>query len=227
MGAPDITERAREAGIDIIGIADHNDCENFPGIFEAAQGNPVVLPCMEAQSAEDIHVLCIFPDYSLLLEYKDWLWQRMMPIRNNPDKFGPQYVVDSENNVIKEEEIYLIQGAGYEVDQIVEKTHKMGGLAILAHVDRPAFAYPVVLGPMPQDYPADAFELSARLNHDQAQEWREKYPGRCFIRSSDSHWLSAMGRENCTKMTLEAPTFEEIKLALHGLEGRRISWPWG
>ncbi len=32
MGAPEIVERAREAGLDVIGIADHNTCENFPGI---------------------------------------------------------------------------------------------------------------------------------------------------------------------------------------------------
>ena len=25
----------------------------------------------------------------------------------------------------------------------------------------------------------------------------------------------------------EISTFDEIKMALHGLEGRRISWPWG
>ena len=55
MGAPEIVERAREAGLDIIGIADHNTCENYPGIAGAAQngarpGVPFVLPCIEAQS---------------------------------------------------------------------------------------------------------------------------------------------------------------------------------
>ena len=34
MGAPEIVEKAREAGLDIIGIADHNTCENYPGIAE-------------------------------------------------------------------------------------------------------------------------------------------------------------------------------------------------
>ena len=113
------------------------------------------------------------------------------------------------------------------MDQIVEKARALGGLAILAHVDRPAFSYTAALGPMPEDYPADAFELSRRLNSDEAAKWRERYPGRAFIRSSDSHTLDTMSRANCTKMMLEAPTFEEIRMALRGEGGRRVSWPWG
>ena len=227
MGAPDVVAKARDAGIDVIGVADHNDCENFPAFFEAAEGVPTILPCIETQSMEDIHVLCVFRDYDTVHEYKDWLWRRIMPIKNNPDKFGPQLIIDRNNGIVGEEEIYLIQGAGYEVDQIVDKTHEMGGLAILAHVDRPSFAYPIVLGPIPQDYPADAFELSRMIDHEGAQKWREEYPGRTFIRSSDSHWLDTISRANCTKMTLEEPTFDEIKKALRGEDGRRISWPWG
>ena len=37
MGAPEVIEKAREAGLDIIGIADHNTCENYPGMAGAAQ----------------------------------------------------------------------------------------------------------------------------------------------------------------------------------------------
>ncbi len=227
MGAPEIVEAARKAHLDIIGIADHNTCENYPGVSGAAEGCPVVIPCIETQSAEDIHILSIFPDYKTALEYKEWLWKRIRPIKNDVDHFGYQIVVDAENGVVKEEEILLIQGAGYEVDQIVAKLHEMGALAVLAHVDRPAFSYTAALGPMPQDYPADAFELSKRLNHDQAEEWRVKYPGRTFIRSSDSHMLDTLSRANCTKMMLEEPTFDEIKKALKNEDGRRVCWPWG
>lgn len=227
MGPPEIVAATREAGIDILGIADHNTCENWPGVHGAADGNPAVIPCIETQSAEDIHILCVFPDYDTALSYKEWLWKRIRPIKNNVDHFGYQVVVDAENNIVKEEEILLIQGAGYEVDQITAKTQELGGLAILAHVDRPAFSYPAALGPIPADYPADAFELSCRLNSDEANKWRERYPGRTFIRSSDSHMLSGFSRGHCTKMTLEEPTFEEIRMAIRGENGRRISWPWG
>ena len=227
MGAPDIVAATREAGIDILGISDHNACENWPGIHEAAAGNPVVLPCIETQSAEDIHVLCVFSEYDRVLAYKNWLWQKIRPIQNDVDHFGYQLVIDAHNDIVREEPILLIQGAGWEVDQVVAKTQEMGGLAILAHVDRPAFSYPAALGPMPLDYPADAFELSWRATSEEANEWREKYPGRAFIRSSDSHMLNGFSRAHCTKMYLEEPTFDEIRKAIKGEDSRRISWPWG
>ena len=111
MGAPEIVERAREAGLDVIGIADHNTCENFPGIHEAAAGVPVVLPCIETQSAEDIHILCVFPDYETAAGYKEWLWRRIRPIPNDVEHFGYQIVVDANNEIVKEEETLLIQGS--------------------------------------------------------------------------------------------------------------------
>ena len=227
MGAPEIVSAARKAGINVIGIADHNTCDNYPAVNKASGGDPVVLPCIETQSADDIHTLCVFPDFESAMTYKSWLWEKMRPIKNDVDYFGYQVVLDDCNNILREEETLLIQGSGYEVDQIVSKVQELGGLAILAHVDRPSFSFPVALGPMPQDYPADAFELSCRMGSEQAAKWRADYPGRTFIRSSDSHTLDTLSRENCTKMMLEEPTFEEIKKALRGEDGRRVSWPWG
>lgn len=227
MGAPEIVQKAREAEIDIIGISDHNMCENFPAVLAAADGSPVVLPCVEIQSAEDVHILCVFPDYDTALACKEWLWQRIRPIPNDVEYFGYQLVVDENNNIIREEETLLIQGAAYEVDQIVAKVQEVDGLAILAHVDRQAFSYTTSLGPPPADYPADAFELSRRLNSTEAEEWRHRYPRRTFIRSSDSHMLDGISRANCTKMMLAEPSFEEVKKAIRGEDGRRIAWPWG
>ncbi len=109
MGAPEIVEQARAAKLDVIGIADHNTCENFPGIYGAAAGLPVVLPCIETQSAEDIHILCVFPDYDTALAYKEWLWQRIRPIPNDVEHFGYQIVVDANNEIVKEEETFLIR----------------------------------------------------------------------------------------------------------------------
>lgn len=227
MGAPDIVAKAREAKIDIIGISDHNTCENFPAVHAAANGAPFVLPCIETQSAEDVHTLCVFADYQTASAYKEWLWLGIRPIANSIDHFGYQLVIDETNNIIGEEETLLIQGAAYEVDQIIAKVQELGGLAILAHVDRPAFSYTASLGYPTADYPADAFELSRRLSSTEAAEWREKYPGRVFIRSSDSHMLADISRANCTKMTLAEPSFGEVRKAIKGEDGRRISWPWG
>ena len=56
-----IIEAAARAGLDIIGIADHNSCENAGAVIEAAEGIGIkVLPGLEVQSLEGIHLLCLF-----------------------------------------------------------------------------------------------------------------------------------------------------------------------
>jgi PHP family Zn ribbon phosphoesterase len=227
MGARDIVARARELGIDVIAVSDHNTCDNYDALAGAAEGEPVILPALEVQSQEDVHVVTIFPDGAAAHAFKDWLWLEMPQKQNDPDVFGDQVVLDKDDEIVRIEDILLIQGVRYEVDTVVKRANECGAITILAHVDRPAFAYPAILGPFPPDYPVDAFELSPHTNSDQADDWRKRYPGRTFIRSSDSHWLSAMGRENCSKMLLAAPTFDEIRKALRGTDGRRVYWPWG
>lgn len=227
MGAPEIVAAAREAGLDIIAVTDHNSLDNWEAIAGAAVGNPLVLPGIEVQTAEDVHLVSLFGEPEKARCFKEWLWERMPGIANDPDIFGYQVIIDSENEIIGMEETLLIQGVGYEVDTIIDKVHAMGGLAILAHVDRPSFAYPVNLGPIPADYPVDALELSRRVDHVGADDWRKKYPTMTFVRSSDSHDLASLRRDHCTKMMLENPSFEEIALALAGKDGRRVVWPWG
>lgn len=226
MGAPEIIARARETGLDLIAVTDHNSCGNVQGIAEAAgDAGPVVLAGLEVQTAEDIHVVALFPHLECARTFQEWLWKRMPPTPNNPDVFGFQVEIDGENNILREEEILLVQGAGYSVDEVVLEIRRRGGLSILAHIDRPSFSYPAVLGPVPEDFPADALELSWRLSAEEIQTYRSTYPGRVFVRSSDAHRLADMGREHCCSMTLESPCFDEIAMALRGEGGRRVrSW---
>ena len=60
MGAHDIVSKARQEGIQIIAITDHNSALNVPAITKAAGGSPVVIPGLEVQTAEDIHIVTLF-----------------------------------------------------------------------------------------------------------------------------------------------------------------------
>lgn len=226
MGAPEIVARAREVGVDVIGITDHNASDNVAAIQEAAgDEGPVVLAGIEVQTTEDIHLVTLFQDCEAVRSFQDWLWLKMPPTMNRPEVFGYQVVVDGENQILREEDVLLIQGAGYAVDEVIREVRSRGGLSIMAHIDRPSFAYPAVLGPVPEELPVDALELSWRLSPEETEAFRKAYPGRVFIRSSDAHRLADMGREHCCSMVLERPCFEEIAMALKGIGGRRIrSW---
>lgn len=228
MGAPDIVARALEERLDVIAITDHNAADNCPAVIGAASGTPlVVLPGMEVQTAEDIHIVCLFETCERAFDMQRTLWLRMPGVRNRPSVFGEQIVVDAENNIVREEEILLVQGVGYSVDEVADLAHRIGGIAFLAHVDRPSFAYPAVLGPLPAEFPSDAVEFSRCLGADDATRLRGEYPHRTILRSSDAHRLGDISFSYGTTLVLRSACFQELRLALSGSEGRAVLWPFG
>lgn len=226
MGAPEIVAAYRKQGIALCAVTDHNAADNAPAVSGAAQGNPVVIPGMEVQSAEDIHLIVLFPDMETARSFQEWLWLEMPPIPNKPHIFGEQLIIDGENQILGEQEILLVQGAGYGADVIAAEALDRGCLVIPAHLNRPSFSYEAVLGPLPDDFPCSALELSSAVTPEEFQQWRRRYPGRLFIRSSDAHRLSEISKDRCTVMMLESPSFAEVALALKGQEGRSVLCPW-
>ncbi len=226
MGAPEIAWTYRAAGIALCAVTDHNDIANVPAVRSAAEEMPVVLSGMEVQTAEDIHIVVLFPDDHTAAGYREWLWKEMPQRANDPGIFGEQLVIDSDNNILDEQQTLLVQGVGYSVDEVAAEAWERGALVIPAHIDRPSFSYESVLGRVPDDFPCHALELSPAVSHAAFAAWRERYPERVFIRSSDSHRLSSIARDRCTVMLLEEPSFEEVSMALKGQEGRAVLCPW-
>ena len=61
MIPPFIVRRAQELALGMIAITDHNSAENVGAVIEAAHGlDLAVLPGMEVQSREEVHLLCLF-----------------------------------------------------------------------------------------------------------------------------------------------------------------------
>ena len=228
MGATEIVGKVRSEGISVIAITDHNHVANFKALRDAADqsGAPLlVLPGMEVQSMEDIHVVVIFPDEDGACEYKDWLWQKMPDIKNREEKFGYQLIIDMHGNIIDQEEVLLIQGAMRSVDEISLKALKMGCVVIMAHMDKPSFSYEAVLGPLPEDFLCDAIELSPVATENSIPAWSAKYSGRTLIRSSDAHKLDQISRHKCSRMKLGGLSFEEVAMALRHENGRGVAYP--
>jgi PHP family Zn ribbon phosphoesterase len=227
MGAVDIVEKYRSEGISIIAVTDHNHVANYRALRDASEepGEPIlVLPGMEVQSMEDIHIVVIFPNEDTAYEYKDWLWLKMPNIKNREDKFGYQLIIDKDANILGQEEILLIQGVMRTVDEISSEALKMGCIVILAHMDRPSFSYEAVLGPLPDEFQCSAIELSPMVVDSAIPEWSSKYAGRTLIRSSDAHSLDQISRSKCSKMKLGGLSFDEVLLALRNENGRKIMY---
>ena len=61
MIPPLIVHRALQAGLALIAVTDHNSAENVAAVIEAAEGTGLtVLPGMEVQTREEVHLTCLF-----------------------------------------------------------------------------------------------------------------------------------------------------------------------
>lgn len=223
MGAPEIIAKARAEGIEILAVTDHNAADNVPALREAAgPEGPVIVAGLEVQTAEDIHVVTLFRSYGEAAAFQGWLWKKMGLTLNDPEFFGFQVVIDGSNEIVRLEERLLVQAVGYSIDEVVAETARRGGLSILAHIDRPSFAYPAVLGPVPDDLPVDALEVSRRVDEAEMERLRRLYRSRTFTRASDAHRLDDLQAKWGCRMLLEEATFDELALALRGLGGRAV-----
>ncbi|MCF6096554.1 PHP domain-containing protein [Thermovorax subterraneus] len=223
MVPPNILNMARLMGIKILGVADHNSAKNLPAMVEASCGfDGLILPGIEVQTREEVHVLCYFESLKVAMEFQDFIYEHLPPKKNDPRRLGRQYLVDKMGNVTGEEERLLIASADLSVDEVAEKVFDFGGIFIPAHVERMSFGIIGQLGFIPEDMKVHAVEFSKNVSVDEARyrfpDIFAKYP---VVFSSDAHCLKDMVFRK-TYFLLEKPTFEEVKRAFKGWGGRRV-----
>jgi len=227
MGAPDIVERALQLGLGIVAVTDHNTTGNVAAVQEAARGRGLlVLAGLEIQSSEDVHAVTLFETVEEAREFEAWLWVGFPGVLNRPEYFGPQILIDRENQILGEQPVLLVQGAGRGIDEIAREVRLRGGICFFSHIDRDYFSYPAILGPIPADYPVDALELTCGIKQATMRNLRVKYPAFPFLRNSDAHCLEQMEGVCTTLFRVKEASFEELKFALQGKEGREVLFPW-
>lgn len=222
MIPPLIVRRAREVGLDVIAIADHNAAENVEAVQRAARGSGLtVLPGMEVQTREEVHILCLFDTLEQLERWQEVIYTSLPPAKNRPEFFGPQFIVDETGDFVRMNERLLAAPVALSTEAVVALVTELGGLAIGAHVDRPSYSLLGNLGFVPEGLALAGLEISARGS---VARLYSRYPGIerwPLIRSSDAHCLADLDVR--TTATLEAPTIAELALALQGAEGRSIT----
>ncbi|KPL82746.1 hypothetical protein SE15_11825 [Thermanaerothrix daxensis] len=219
MLPPLIVSEAVERGITLIAITDHNATANIAAVQAAAAGHPLsVLPGMELQTREDVHVLCLFDTLEQAHAWQAMVDQALPPLKNRPDYFGDQLIVDKEGDFVAHEERLLLVATSFSLEEAWQKVTELGGLFIPAHVDRKTFGLIETLGFVPPTLPVEALEISRHLKPRDVPARFPQIVGYPLIQSGDVHRLSEF--LGSTLFEMEAPTLAEIRMALRGEKGR-------
>lgn len=191
MTPNNIVNMASVCGLDVIAISDHNTVKNVKAAVEVGEGCGVkVIPAMEVETEEEVHILTLFPDISSAEEVGNAVYKALPDIKNRPEIFGEQLIMDSSDNVTGIEEKLLISPAALSVNALFDMVKSVGGLFVPAHVDRHSYSILTNLGFMPEDLDIKFIELSKNTTDIGAYlESRPDLSKYRILRNSDAHYL--------------------------------------
>jgi hypothetical protein len=187
----------------------------------AANTGLAVLPGMELQTREEVHLLCLFDTLPQLETWQQVVNAHLPPIENNIEFFGEQFVVDETGDFIRRETRLLLTSVNLSLEEAVAQVLALGGLVIPAHVNRPAFSLIANLGFVPPDVPFDALEISRHLTPAQACAKFPQLQNFPLVQNGDVHRLDEFLGVNLCRLAV--PTVAELKLALHHQQGRSLT----
>jgi 3',5'-nucleoside bisphosphate phosphatase len=198
MSPATIAKTLKEKGVKLAALTDHNSALNCPAFAKCCRDEGIaVLYGMEAQSAEELHVLTLFSDLPTAADFCAEWYETLPNIINNPEKTGDQVYVDENDEIVGEVEKYLITSSSYTLDETAAKVHALGGLVIPAHVDRPAFSMMSQLGAIVEgDWDALEFVRPQDMKFVTADSSTDIVLPRPYpvTTSSDAHYVEHIAR---------------------------------
>lgn len=180
-------------GLDVIALTDHSSCKNCPAFMEAAEAYGILaIAGMELTTQEEIHVLCLFPELKNAMAFDAFVHNSLLPIKNDKKIYGNQLIMNSDDEIIAEEDICLINATEISIYDARKLVSDYGGIIIPAHIDRSAFSLISSLGSIPSDCGFNCVEIKYPEAIDNL---KTKYPylEKCnIIHDSDAHQLESI-----------------------------------
>lgn len=218
MTPNNIINMAKVKGLDAIAITDHNSCENVHACLEVGyKNNIIVIPGIELQTCEDIHVICLFKDEKVANEFQEWVYSKLPNFKYNKEMFGEQIIYDEFDNVIGKNERFLLGATGISLIEAYDRAKELQGVFIPAHVDRQSYSIITSLGFVPSTPKINFLEYNDinKLNKLIGMGLIDKNRY-FFIKSSDAHYLGNIA-EKSEYIVVEDISINSIFKSLLGL----------
>ena len=117
------------------------------------------IPGMELTTAEEVHVVCLFPTLEDAMAFDAYVEPRILPIPNKPDKWGNQIIIDENDEPCGTFDTLLISATDISFDSVYDLLQQFHGVMIPAHIEKSTFSLLANLGFVPPDSKFKCFEL--------------------------------------------------------------------
>ncbi len=223
MSPDTIINFAKEKNLDLIAITDHNSTLQCRLVKEIAEEKGLAVLCgAEVTTREEVHCLAYFKDLETLELFQEYLDHHLPIIPYLPGKFGYQVVLDRSEQIIRMVENFLNVALNQSIDQVEQEVHRLGGLFVPAHIERPMFGIFNQLGFIPDNLACDALGIMSNSNEAEIRNKFRLNMDIALLKASDAHTPFMIG-SGCTLLEMNDLSFEEIKKAILGIDGRKTS----
>jgi len=214
MSPANIVKRAKEKGLQLIGITDHNSTKNTGPVKNLAEKEGIYVLCgAEVTTKEEVHCLVFFEFEDELNTFQQFIQKNSTIIPNPDGHFGYQPVVDKDDNILEMVTNYLPAALCVGIQEIQSEVHALKGLFIPAHVDRPSNGIFSQLGFIPPGLKVDALGISKRKSEKDVRQHYVIEKEIPIICNSDAHFLEQIG-DNYSIFNLPEISFRTVKNAL-------------
>ncbi|SHE96639.1 PHP domain-containing protein [Caloramator proteoclasticus] len=198
MTPNNIVNMAKIKELDVIAITDHNSCKNVEACLKVAEKvGMLVIPGMELQTKEEVHVLCLFKDLDSALCFQEFVYNRLPNIKNKPDIFGNQIIFNENDEIVGYEEKLLLNSADITIDEAFYRVKELGGQFIPAHIDKDTYSIISNLGFIPDYLDIKTLEYSSYEKINKLINSKLLKNTYILIKNSDAHNLGQISeREN-------------------------------
>ena len=188
MTPNNIVNMAYIKGLNMIAVTDHNTIENYKAVHKAAQELGIlVIPGIEINTKEEVHVLSYFRSYESAKAVSDLIYESLPNIPNKSDIFGEQNIYNEHDEVVGKLDKLLISASKYTLGEIYTIVKKHNGVIVPAHINKKSNGILGVLGFFPEDIKFDFIELFLNKELDERTEKIIKKYKRLI--NSDAHSL--------------------------------------
>lgn len=189
-----IVNMCRLMELDLIAVSDHNSIGNVEAVMAAASRVGItVIPAMEVETVEEIHILTLFPDMHSAQTIADMVYQALPNIENREEIFGQQQYLDDEDRVLDIEKKLLISPTTLSAEVLFDRVYTVGGIAVPAHVDRHSYSILTNLGMIPPELAVSCIEISRTTADVEAYlTHRPELLDYAILQNSDAHRLESL-----------------------------------
>jgi len=219
MTPGNIIKRALEKGIDILAITDHNSAENLkPALHLARNTELKIIPGIEVETSEEVHLLCLFEDVDSALQLQEFIYKLLPDMENREDVFGQQLQTDENDQYIKKVKQLLSTAVNISLQNLVKKVNALGGTVIPSHINR-VNGIVKQLGFIPDDLNISILEANSK---NEIVKLEDLFPGYSIIKNSDSHYLDQI--KPSMQLWLEKPSLPDIVKTLIDAPRGKPAW---